>query len=621
MNVRSLFFVVALFYSSIIIVNGQNRNRVTVNPLPVNVSKGDIINNSVNQVKAPGDTLWYEDFGNGFTTNGWVSTDASNNGLDWIYTTNAPGGQYSTSIPALVSATSANGFASLPSDLYNTPTPNGGFFPMDSYLQSGPISIAPRNSVEVRWTQSQRYCCASTEQLELQVSTNGVSWVSFDAKFGRQANSAVVENAQIDISSIAANQSTIYLRFYQTSSHYYWMIDDIAIIETGNGQLTLSETYLLDQTNTPTFYSMYPCFNPPSFTPAGIINNPTNSVGTNIRLASAIVNGGNTDYVGTSLVNNAIAPFQSSVFQMTTPYTNSGVIGNYTVLYKGIGDSAISVSSGTAIDFSVTDTIFARDLNNPSGTISPSSYPSGSSLNSHIGVFYTLKNAGLISSISFYVANDIDNIGMIVKAELFSPDTTSLNRGVSVASSQNYTIDSTDLGSWVSLSIGQPNQSIPAGIYSAAVVQVGRTAPSNSLLLGRDASAEALAPIGSTYVSSVYIDGTSGYGLIAALPMIRLNFKATSGCTVVGIDDNNTFNEEAIVFPNPSKGLVNIQLSINHQVEQVEVYAMNGKRVLLTTLTDQANQVEIDLSDYKKGIYVLRLLAQEGVITKKVVID
>ncbi len=620
MNIRSLFFVVALFYSSIIIVNGQNRNRVTVNPLPVNVSKGDIISNSVNRVKAPGDTLWYEDFGNGFTTNGWFSNDASNNGLDWVYTTNAPGGQYSTSIPALVSATSANGFASLPSDLYNTPTPPSGFFQMDSYLQSGPISISPRSSLEVRWTQSQRFCCSTTEQLELQVSTNGISWVSFDAKFGRQANTAVVENAQVDISSIAANQSTIYLRFYQTSSHYYWMIDDIAIIETGNGQLEVSETFLLDQANTPTYYSVYPCFNPPLFTPAGVINNPTNSSGTNVRLTSAIVNGGNAVYLGSSLSNAVIPAFQSAAFQMTSPYAGSIITGDYNVLYKGVADSAVAVPANSTINFSISDSTYARDLNNPTGAVGPNSYVGGSSLNSHLGVFYELKNSGLISSVSFYVANDNDNVGMTIRAELFSIDTAVFNFG-SVASSQNYTIDSTDLGSWVSLSIGQPNQLILPGIYSAAVVQLGRSQPTNNLQLGRDATAENLAPFTNALVAYVFLNTTATFGLINALPMIRLNFKPNGNCTAVGLENEAKLNDQINVFPNPSKGFVNIELPTNHLIEQIEVYAINGKKVLSTTVTDQFNQLEINLTENKKGIYFLRLIAQDGVTTKKVVID
>lgn len=621
MKTRLIFLTVVVSLFSTVTLFGQSGLMREIYPLLNELRETNQLKASGNQSKAPGDTLWYEDFGNGFTTNGWISTDASNNGLNWIYTTNAPGGQYSTSIPALVSATSANGFASLPSDLYNTPTPNGGFLLMDSYLQTGPISIAPRASVEVRWTQSQRYCCSSTEQLELQVSTNGVNWVSFDAKFGRQANSAVVENAQMDISSIASNQSTIYLRFYQTSSHYYWMIDDIAILESGNAQVEVTESYLLDQQNLQTYYSHYPCSNPPIFTPAGVIENPTGNNVTNIRLSSAIVSSGNTSYLGTSLVNGVIAPFQSSSFQMTSAYNNSGLIGDYSVLYKGLGDSTVISPSNTMISFSVSDTIFARDLNNPSGAISPSDYPGGFSLNSHLGVFYELKNPSFISSISFYVANNTDNVGMTVKGELFTPDTTSFNVGISVASSQNYTIDSADLGSWISLSIGQPNQSTPAGLYSATIVQVSRSAPTNSLLIGRDASAELLAPFGSTFVSSVYLNASAGYGLILALPMIRLNFKSSGGCNTVGIKDANVENNQINVFPNPSSGLVNIQFPINHQLEQIEVYAANGKRVMTTLVANQSIQQLIDLSQYKNGIYFLRFISIDGVSTQKVVID
>ena len=149
---------------------------------------------SINRVKAAGDTLFYEDFSNGFTANGWTSFDAGLNNFNWLYTTQAPGGQYASNVPAIQSTTGSNGFASLPSSFYNTPTPVAGWVNMDALLTSGPIAINPTGNVLVRWQQSQRFCCSSsTARLELSVSSDGLNWVAFDARFGRGANTAVLK--------------------------------------------------------------------------------------------------------------------------------------------------------------------------------------------------------------------------------------------------------------------------------------------------------------------------------------------------------------------------------------------------------------------------------------------
>lgn len=368
--------------------------------------------------KAPGDTLFYEDFANGFNTNGWTSNDGSFNGFDWIYTTNAPGGQYSISTPALVSATSSNGFASLPSDFYNTPTPPAGFIQMDASLTSGPISINAVSGVLLSWTQSQRFCCSTLDQLEVQVSTDSINWIAFDASFGRPANSFVTETAQIDISAIAANQNTVYIRFYQSASHYYWMVDDIVLIEGGTTQLSASDTYLLNQSNQETYYSIYPCFIPPIFTPAAEIFNPSNTNATNVRLSSAIINSGRVEYTGTSLVNGLIPSFQRANFQMSQPYINSGLVGNYEVIYKATSASQTLSFPNNSIPFQVSDSVYARDLDSAISDISPSDFAGGSNNGSKIGVHYFLKSPGSISSIAYFVANNPLNIGVVVKASL-----------------------------------------------------------------------------------------------------------------------------------------------------------------------------------------------------------
>ena len=120
------------------------------------------------KLKSLGDTLYYEDFdstgrsSNNFLPAGWAATDSTGQGHVWIWSDQAPGGQYSSGVTALNSPTASNGYLSLPSDFYNTPTPSGGYVAMNSVVQSGPISIAPSRSVVVEFRSAWRWCCSSS---------------------------------------------------------------------------------------------------------------------------------------------------------------------------------------------------------------------------------------------------------------------------------------------------------------------------------------------------------------------------------------------------------------------------------------------------------------------------
>ena len=88
--------------------------------------------------KAPLDTLYYDSFAGGPNatdmpvgtwggqTVNWTSINPNNNGFDWIWSDQAPGGQYSTTVTALTSTSAADGYLSMPADAYNTPAPGPG---------------------------------------------------------------------------------------------------------------------------------------------------------------------------------------------------------------------------------------------------------------------------------------------------------------------------------------------------------------------------------------------------------------------------------------------------------------------------------------------------------------
>ncbi len=80
---------------------------------------------------------------------------------------------------------------------------------------------------------------------------------------------------------------------------------------------------------------------------------------------------------------------------------------------------------------------------------------------------------------------------------------------------------------------------------------------------------------------------------------------------VVGV--NNTTSESIRIYPNPTNGMVNITNANN---STINVYNMIGEVVATVNATDNFNT--IDLSNLSQGSYIVKVVAGDNVITKKI---
>jgi PKD repeat protein len=86
---------------------------------------------------------------------------------------------------------------------------------------------------------------------------------------------------------------------------------------------------------------------------------------------------------------------------------------------------------------------------------------------------------------------------------------------------------------------------------------------------------------------------------------------------VKDIDINNTVT----VYPNPSNGLVTIDLKGNlAQNANIEVYNAMGQLVFNKTYTEVAGKYNVDLTNEATGVYTVKLIANGATVTKRVVI-
>jgi hypothetical protein len=206
-------------------------------------------------------TLWHtaNDYGVAVPANmpnGWSAVDNTGNNFYWRWSTTGPRGRYTGGqgsaafIPNnnhRIKSTSDNnwvtnekGFIMLESDFYNTSLAGQMIDPpvtMDTYIQTRALETTGHQAVSIYFEQWHRFCCASYSESagpKLYVSNNGTEWVQYSVHKASvnatpRVNPSMVE---MSISSIAANQTTVYLRFHHIGqSHYHWSIDDIYLYQ------------------------------------------------------------------------------------------------------------------------------------------------------------------------------------------------------------------------------------------------------------------------------------------------------------------------------------------------------------------------------------------------------
>lgn len=73
------------------------------------------------------------------------------------------------------------------------------------------------------------------------------------------------------------------------------------------------------------------------------------------------------------------------------------------------------------------------------------------------------------------------------------------------------------------------------------------------------------------------------------------------------------------VSPNPSTGKIYVSfMQIDNSYKNIKVYDMYGN--IIIEKTNSNNQVEFDLTNQAKGVYIIRIETNNTVIIKKIII-
>lgn len=136
---------------------------------------------------------------------------------------------------------------------------------------------------------------------------------------------------------------------------------------------------------------------------------------------------------------------------------------------------------------------------------------------------------------------------------------------------------------------------------------------------GANSSAPVLGQFtGTTIPSSVTSTGGSMYVVFLSDEALRSNgWNASYNSTTLGINDFN-LNDNIKIYPNPTTGVFTIQSSLD-DVINVQLFDVLGKQVLKTFKIEKGI-INIDVSDFSKGIYLIKLSNQDSTINQKLII-
>ena len=567
--------------------------------------------------------IWEEDFSSGFPS-GWSRyTSNMTSGLstcNWQWTLDGTWGYYNgnqgvSGSNDLTSSSATNGF--LISDIdsanhYAYGQPSGSTYEyIESFFTTDAIDLSLYPAVSLEFEHLFRYNNLGTGSFTpptVYISSDSINWTSYlvNNNIANNTQSSNPEITSMNISSVAGNQSTVYIKFGWVARCYYWMLDDIKIVETDPNRLEISDmTYggwWIGYQSTGDIGIDY-TFNPMSQVSASpyrveaIVRNNGASSQTTTRLNINIDEGGSSAFTAFSnpLVSNvnSIDTLAAKVDFSPTNY------GYHNVQVWATSDSFPStdtLTKGTV----VTDTVYGVDYDwnsdgaNAGGGFYLGRYCGGQVLANAFDIYTNTT----LTSISFHV-NDKSVVGAELNVELYET-----NGQVWLEESDSYTLTASDIGSWVTLPLLTPYPLFAGTSYMASVR--GSQHPTDTSLISSTTN-----PNTSRYLQDNCGSGT-WYTVSKAL-LIRMNFGGLSSV----VNQDNKFNFD--IYPNPSSGEINI-ISSNTDMLNIELVNTLGQVVYVENdiLLDSKR---LDLEHFDSGIYILRIKNSKTIFSRKFIIE
>jgi len=195
--------------------------------------------------------FWKEDFSGGKLPSGWLNKVMNDSSILWECTNQPFPGSFGRDQQAPPIASRSGGFhmqyaaGSRVEKAYRK-WEKAGIWP-DAFFQTPAIDCSKKSSVVLTFQQNFMWNdwgkLRNDGGLFVGVSNNGTTWREYEVRYGigSEADCPNPMNVELNITSVAAFQHTVYLRFtWRGIFAWYWMVDEIELSEAPEQDLSAS---------------------------------------------------------------------------------------------------------------------------------------------------------------------------------------------------------------------------------------------------------------------------------------------------------------------------------------------------------------------------------------------
>ncbi len=529
-----------------------------------------VLGDKINDFKAGGDTIWSTTFDWADETQergwslpeGWSIVDNTDFGMPWIWRDDTLGGNFTNQAAPGHFITAENGFICVPVDEYNAVDGVTTSNACDTYIETPPIDCSAYPSVMVNFNHLFRTCCAGAFSMEMQVTND--DWVHqavYDVRFGIANNTVTpvkYRSPEINISDVAAGLPNIKIRFhwFNGSSHYYWMIDDLTLTEAYQNDLVLEDSWA--------------DFNDGADDRVGHINYwPLSQMGGaagediggfigDYLFSGALLNNGMSEqenaHVQTTILKNGEQIFQESsdaiyvdLLVRDTLDVNSTFLaddyGDYQITFDALSDNAEEVerNNSSSIMFTVNDTLMHRADFSAEAGVNSGGWVGGANAGDWVGAGYDLFEAAEINSITARIGGVTDDQFPTYQF-LLMKYIDDEEGWVEWIVSDIYDADSTIAGTYQTHEMEKDGETefLEPGFYVAAVRfwgDDGTELGSNGMSIGWDKDNKW-----NGWYSHVYLTETDAHFNPGKMPMIGVVLNEEGGPTEAAVTFNVDMN-------------------------------------------------------------------------------
>ena len=594
--------------------------------------------------------FWVEDFANGIPAT-WTNTNTP-----WVYRgpLTSPNqsvgsqGAYDSNGTPIGSVSASNGFMIFDSDYYDNngnpgafgsgpyPTPHKGELMTDMIDMSAYSDVTLTFHSYFRTFAGQAFVdffvggvFVERVQVHASIAVNASTFIDEVALV--RVPFSVVGNTDVQMSFVFDGESNTNNGF---QGYYFWQIDDLALAKTPDNLIGTEDVVLggfwidyanyvgaglngivgLDYTVTPTSQLA----NHP-YVIEGVLRN-SGAVDQLSSLKYEVYGSGS--YTGSSALTSVAAYSATnsvdSAIVSTTP-SLSPPIGLYAVSIWGESDSlgvVTSVSDTTYKSFEISDYIYGKDLGEANSN--NSWIIGGSNDQWHFTTRFEMYADESLTALRVYITDE-SVAGGEVKAIIYELDSTVSNADggvVLLAESDNYTINSNDLGSWIDIPFVSPVNLFNGYAYEFGIA--GFQHPNDSVFIGTTNNSlyngeHSLFDEFGLNPNDPANAGLPTWYYLTRAPMVRMNFTPSTQSSI--LDSREVlFN----VYPNPNKGVFVVSLNLNEEYD-LTINNVLGELVFSTIIKDI--NTTIDLSEFGKGIYMIELRNGKKVFTEKLIVE